>query len=119
MNFARPASLLHPDQLLRSLFERIVVADDEQLLKAAHAHDLPGKRAAPRFVQICRRLVEEGDADIAHLLEQGQPYRQRRAHLLTAGQLRKFPLAAIHFQDDPVILLPAERARVVLHNLAE
>ena len=49
------------------------------------------RASAPRrvFVQIGGRLVEEGDADTTHLLEQRQPYCQRRAHLLAPGQLRK------------------------------
>ena len=98
MNLARSVSLLYTDQLLRGLFERVVVADDEELLKAAHTHDLPGQRVAAGIVQIGGRLVKEGDSDIAHLLEQGQPNCQRCAHLLPAGQLRKFPFAAIYLQ---------------------
>src|SRR5579875_1655970 len=104
---------------VKPLLEGVVMADDDELLKAAHTANLLGQIGAPQFVHILRRLIEEGNIQVGELLEQRQANRQRRAHLLATAQLREGAIDTLTAQRDLVIVLPRELRAAVAHDLAE
>src|SRR5690242_16983595 len=112
-------ALLQVDDAVEPLLEGIVMADDEQLIEAAHTPDLLGQIATPLAIHILRRLVEEGDVEAREASEQRQPYRQRRTHLLAAAELGEGALAPISPEDDLVISLPGKLGGAVAQDLAE
>src|SRR5579875_199597 len=106
-------------QAIKSLLKCIVVADDEELVEAAHTPDLLCQIRAAQEIHVLRRLIEEGDIERGELFEQRQANGQRRAHLLAAAQLREGAIDSLAAQDDLVIVLPEKLRAAVAHDLAE
>ena len=70
------------------------MADDEQLppwnaRPLAQRGEGVRQPFAPHVVQIGGRFIEDSDSDLRQQRQQRQPHRQRRAHLLAAGELFK------------------------------
>src|SRR5579859_4424076 len=80
-------ALFEMEDRVKSLLEGVVVADDEELIEAAHSADLLGEIAAALAVHILRRLIEEGDVEAGEAAQQRETHGQRRAHLLAAAEL--------------------------------
>src|SRR5579885_2896626 len=110
---------MEADEAIKPLLERIVLADDDELLEAAHAPDLLGEVHASQLVHVLLRLVEEGKVEGGELLEQGQPNSSGGAHLLASAQLGKGAINSLAAQDDLVIVLPRELRATVSHYFAE
>ena len=99
--------------------ERIVMRDNEQLIKVRYLADLHRQILAAVGVHIRRRLVKKGDPYIRKLLQQCQPHRQCRRHLFAARQALKRPLVPALFQHDAVIFAPPQRLFRIAEDLAE
>src|SRR3712207_6104449 len=98
---------LDRDDVIDGLLEGVVVRDDEELVEVADLADLLGEPLAPLGVHVDGRLVEEGDADVRELLQEGETDRERRDHLLAAREVDEGTLVPALFEDDVVVLRPA------------
>ena len=95
------------------------MADDQQLLEARHAADLPGEVGAALVIHILRGFVKEGDGRAGERFQQRQPHGEGGAHLLAAAQLGEVALIGPAPDGDVVVVLPRQRRRAVAHDLAK
>jgi len=103
--------------VLGRAFERIVMADDEQLVKSLDLHDLLRQAIASLRVQMRCGLIEKGDVHIGELAQERQPEGQCRGHLFAAGELLKAARATLDLQSRLIILRPVQAPAIVAHNV--
>src|SRR5207253_272335 len=107
------------DDVIDGLLEGVVVRDDEELVEVAHLSNLLRQALASLCVHVDRRLVEEGDTYVRELLEESEPDRERGDHLLAAREARERALVPALFEQDVVVLRPAERPPSLARYLPE
>src|SRR5688572_11091868 len=99
--------------------EGVVVRYDKELLEVLDLAQLHREILATLGVHVARRLIEKCDADIGELLEKRQPDGERRGHLLAARHADEWPLVAVFFERDAVILNPFQSVLRVAGYLAK
>src|SRR5215207_2597884 len=107
------------DDVVYVLLEGVVVRDDEELLEVAHLPYLLREAFAPLGVHVDGRLVEERDAYVRELLQEREPDRERGDHLLAAREAGERALVPALFEQNVVVLRPAQRAPALARYLSE